>query len=152
MRECLFLFSAWDNFVLDKIRAKSSLARRRREGEGKMIPRYRRHKTFKVQICMLQPVPPPSWSSLPDIRLSRPLVVHPRHRDCQIRKLSLIPAILNVRFFFLFLSFSLILAYTRNLTPSEGSQNFRQPRARISRAVTASLCENSFWSFRGFRA
>lgn len=57
---CLFLFNARDNFALDKIGAKSSQDHGRRRDRGRreeMIPRYRRHKTFKVQICMLQPVP-----------------------------------------------------------------------------------------------
>lgn len=147
MRECLFLFNAWDNFVLDKIRAKSSLAPPTVREKGRWFRDIADIKPLRFKFACYN-LYPTLLILFPRRRLSRPFV-RPCHRDCQIRKLSLIPAILNVRFsFFLSRSFS----HTHIILPHPGgNQNFTsQPRTRVSRAVTAFLCENSLWSFRGF--
>lgn len=154
-RMSISLFNARDNFALDKIKAKSSQdhAADVIEEEGKMIPRYHRHKTFKVQICMLQPVPHLSWSCLLDVESrDRPYAL--ATVTAKSESFSFIPAILNVRFFLSFPPSRSSFAHMCNFTPSEAKDFTSQPRdlAQVSRAVTASLCENSLWSFRGFRA
>lgn len=132
-RMSISLFNARDNFALDKIGTKSSQDRAADviEEEGKMIPRYRWHKTFKVQICMLQPVPHLSWSCLLDVE-SRG---RPRYSDCQIRKLRLYPCYFECKILSLARSFSpsrLSFAHTCNFTPSE-AKDFTPANPAISR-------------------
>lgn len=144
-RMSISLFNARDNFALDKIKAKSSQdhAADVIEEEGKMIPRYHRHKTFKVQICMLQPVPHLSWSCLLDVESrDRPYAL--ATVTAKSESFSFIPAILNVRFF---LSRALSLLLVR---PSHTCVILPHPRLRIlpaNPAISRKFLEQSLLPF-----